>query len=124
MIVKMIFMSYWVESELALLKGDMTSRGKPLFWHYPHYANQGGPLNSVIRDGTIHLSNHAPNAGEGIHYRMPRQDAKGSDCRYACGRCGLTHLFCDVSFRQLWADDQVGSRRSCNCLARGGRDRG
>jgi arylsulfatase A-like enzyme len=26
-------------------------RGKPLFWHYPHYANQGGAPNGVIRDG-------------------------------------------------------------------------
>ena len=38
-------------SFLPLLKGESASRGKPLFWHYPHYANQGGSPNSVIRDG-------------------------------------------------------------------------
>jgi len=27
------------------------ARSKPLFWHYPHYANQGGSPNGVIRDG-------------------------------------------------------------------------
>ncbi|MEO6245908.1 MAG: sulfatase, partial [Opitutaceae bacterium] len=38
-------------SFLPLLKGEKMSRGQPLFWHYPHYANQGGPPNGVIRDG-------------------------------------------------------------------------
>jgi arylsulfatase A-like enzyme len=38
-------------SFVPLLKGESTARGKPLFWHYPHYANQGGSPNSVIRDG-------------------------------------------------------------------------
>ncbi len=38
-------------SFLPLLKGETMSRGKALFWHYPHYANQGGAPNGVIRDG-------------------------------------------------------------------------
>jgi arylsulfatase A-like enzyme len=38
-------------SFVPLLKGGSTARGKPLFWHYPHYANQGGPPNTVIREG-------------------------------------------------------------------------
>jgi len=38
-------------SFLPLLKGETVPRGKPLFWHYPHYANQGGAPNGVIRDG-------------------------------------------------------------------------
>ena len=36
---------------MPLLKGESASRGKPLFWHYPHYANQGGPPCTTIRDG-------------------------------------------------------------------------
>ncbi len=28
-----------------------TLRGRPLFWHYPHYSNQGGEPGSAIRDG-------------------------------------------------------------------------
>ncbi len=34
-----------------LLKGETMERGKPLFWHYPHYGNQGGSPHGVIRDG-------------------------------------------------------------------------
>lgn len=33
-----------------LLKGQTMDRG-PLFWHYPHYGNQGGSPASAIRDG-------------------------------------------------------------------------
>lgn len=38
-------------SFVPLLKGETMQRGKPLFWHYPHYADQGGAPNGVIRDG-------------------------------------------------------------------------
>ena len=38
-------------SFVPLLKGEAMPRGRPLFWHYPHYANQGGAPNGVIRDG-------------------------------------------------------------------------
>jgi arylsulfatase A-like enzyme len=38
-------------SLLPLLKGGALDRGKPLFWHYPHYGNQGGAPNGVIREG-------------------------------------------------------------------------
>ena len=38
-------------SLLPLLKGETTPRGKELFWHYPHYANQGGTPHGAIRDG-------------------------------------------------------------------------
>jgi arylsulfatase A-like enzyme len=34
-----------------LLKGSQPQRGAPLFWHYPHYGNQGGTPCGVIRDG-------------------------------------------------------------------------
>lgn len=38
-------------SLVPLLKGDGGERGKPLFWHYPHYGNQGGAPYGAIRDG-------------------------------------------------------------------------
>jgi arylsulfatase A-like enzyme len=38
-------------SFVPLLKGETMQRGKPLFWHYPHYSNQGGAPNGAIRDG-------------------------------------------------------------------------
>jgi arylsulfatase A-like enzyme len=38
-------------SLLPLLKGGELDRGAPLFWHYPHYSNQGSPPSGAIRDG-------------------------------------------------------------------------
>ena len=37
-------------SLVPLLSGRTLDRG-PLFWHYPHYSNQGGPPAGAIRDG-------------------------------------------------------------------------
>jgi len=37
-------------SWVPLLKGQKMNRG-PLYWHYPHYGNQGGAPASAIRDG-------------------------------------------------------------------------
>lgn len=37
-------------SLVPLLKGGELKRG-PLFWHYPHYGNQGGYPSGAVRDG-------------------------------------------------------------------------
>jgi arylsulfatase A-like enzyme len=37
-------------SMVPLLKGKTMKRG-PIFWHYPHYGNQGGSPGSAVRDG-------------------------------------------------------------------------
>ena len=37
-------------SLVPLLKGEKLERG-PLFWHYPHYGNQGGAPSGAVRDG-------------------------------------------------------------------------
>ncbi len=37
-------------SLVPLLKGGTLKRG-PLFWHYPHYGNQGGAPGGAVRDG-------------------------------------------------------------------------
>jgi arylsulfatase A-like enzyme len=37
-------------SLMPLLRGRAL-KARPLFWHYPHYSNQGGEPGSVIRDG-------------------------------------------------------------------------
>lgn len=42
------------KSLIALLEGHSMHRG-PLFWHYPHYGNQGGSPGSAIRDGNWKL---------------------------------------------------------------------
>lgn len=36
---------------LAPLLRGKTLKARPLFWHYPHYSNQGGEPGSAIRDG-------------------------------------------------------------------------
>ncbi len=38
-------------SFLPLLKGETMRRGKPLFWHYPHYHGAGCAPNGSVRDG-------------------------------------------------------------------------
>jgi len=37
----------------ALKGGPLPAR--PLFWHYPHYSNQGGPPNGAVRSGDFKL---------------------------------------------------------------------
>jgi arylsulfatase A-like enzyme len=38
-------------SLVPLLQGKPMDRGAPLFWHYPHYGNQGGAPFGAIREG-------------------------------------------------------------------------
>ena len=37
-----------------LLRGEARDRG-PIFWHYPHYGNQGGTPGSSVRNGDYKL---------------------------------------------------------------------
>ena len=39
----------------AVLKGTGEPAARPLFWHYPHYSNQGGKPGGAIRDGDFKL---------------------------------------------------------------------
>jgi arylsulfatase A-like enzyme len=41
-------------SLVPLLKGGELPRG-PLYWHYPHYGNQGGAPGGAVRDGNWKL---------------------------------------------------------------------
>ncbi len=41
--------------DLTQYLGDMKSIERPLFWHYPHYSNQGGNPGSVVRMGNYKL---------------------------------------------------------------------
>jgi len=42
------------KSFLPILRGEPWTRG-PIFWHYPHYSNQGGAPAAAVRDGTWKL---------------------------------------------------------------------
>jgi arylsulfatase A len=39
----------------SALKGKGVPAARPLFWHYPHYSNQGGRPGGVIREGQYKL---------------------------------------------------------------------
>jgi arylsulfatase A-like enzyme len=68
----------------SLLRGEHFSRG-PLFWHYPHYSNQGGTPSSAVRDGKWKL----------VHY-------------YEDGRSELFDMASDVgeenNLAEVWPD--------------------
>ena len=42
-------------SFLPLLQGDTSFSRGPIFWHYPHYGNQGGTPGSSVRQGDYKL---------------------------------------------------------------------
>ncbi len=69
-------------SLVPLLQGG-TIAPRPLYWHYPHYGNQGGEPSSILRDGPWKL----------IHY-------------YEDGRNELYHLQRDPSEQQDVAADE------------------
>jgi arylsulfatase A-like enzyme len=62
-------------SLMPLLKGEATLPARALFWHYPHYSNQGGFPGGAVRmgpwklieryeDGRVHLYNLDEDLGE------------------------------------------------------------
>jgi arylsulfatase A-like enzyme len=60
-IAKAINKSYQKKSDIdgenifQLLARPVSSQQRPLFWHYPHYSNQGGKPGSAIRKGNYKL---------------------------------------------------------------------
>jgi len=39
----------------SIIEEGKTPEQRPLYWHYPHYGNQGGDPSSIIRDGSWKL---------------------------------------------------------------------
>jgi len=65
------------QSLLPLLSGETVAEDRAMFWHYPHYSNQGGFPGAAVRrgqyklierfeDGRIHLYDLSADAGEQI----------------------------------------------------------
>jgi arylsulfatase A-like enzyme len=50
-------------SIVPLLKGGNQKKDRTLFWHYPHYGNQGGAPFSTIMDGDFKLIKFYENGG-------------------------------------------------------------
>ena len=42
-------------SFMRYLRGEKVNADRPLFWHYPHYSNQGGKPSAAIRWGNYKL---------------------------------------------------------------------
>jgi len=72
-------------SHLASLKSSQPSPSRPLFWHYPHYGNQGGAPGAAVRDGdwkliewfdsgTVELFNLARDPGEASNVASEEPD--------------------------------------------------
>ncbi|MDX9881762.1 MAG: sulfatase [Prolixibacteraceae bacterium] len=53
-------------SLLPLLKGENITE-RPLFWHYPHYGNQGGEPSSIIREGDWKLIHYYEDGREELY---------------------------------------------------------
>ncbi len=53
-------------SLVPLLKGGSIDE-RPLFWHYPHYGNQGGDPSSVIREGDWKLIHYYEDGHEELY---------------------------------------------------------
>ncbi len=62
-------------SLVPLLKGESSAADRQLYWHYPHYSNQGGMPGGAVRqgdyklierfeDGRVHLYNLRDDVGE------------------------------------------------------------
>ncbi|MBI1839287.1 MAG: sulfatase-like hydrolase/transferase [Verrucomicrobia bacterium] len=41
-----------------ILRGEAVPAARSLFWHYPHYSNQGGRPAGVVREGNLKLIEH------------------------------------------------------------------
>ncbi len=64
-------------SLVPLLKGE-TIEPRPLYWHYPHYDNQGGEPSSILRDGDWKLI-HYYDDGRNELYNLAVDGGEESD---------------------------------------------
>ena len=53
----------------SIIENDETPNERPLYWHYPHYGNQGGDPSSIIRQGDWKLI-HYYEEGKNELYHM------------------------------------------------------
>ncbi|MBI4345512.1 MAG: sulfatase [Elusimicrobia bacterium] len=60
-----------------LLRGEAQVRG-PIFWHYPHYSNQGGRPSAAVRDGSRKLIHWFEDGRSGL-YDIERDPGESQD---------------------------------------------
>ncbi|MDG1859121.1 MAG: DUF4976 domain-containing protein, partial [Emcibacteraceae bacterium] len=77
------------QSLVSKIKGENESSDRPIYWHYPHYSNQGGMPASAVRlgeykliqrleDGQVHLYhlNNDPSEKNDIAKTMPKKTSE------------------------------------------------
>ncbi len=70
-------------SLLPLLRGG-SLKPRPLFWHYPHYSNQGGEPGSAVREGDWKLIEfHTDGRRELFHLREDPSETRNLVAREA-----------------------------------------
>lgn len=66
------------ESFVTLLRGDGRLKRDALFWHYPHYSNQGGKPGGAIRRGDLKLIESYEDGRREL-YDLARDVGEGKD---------------------------------------------
>ncbi|TBN02936.1 DUF4976 domain-containing protein [Hyunsoonleella flava] len=56
-----------------LLEGNQTNIDRPLFWHYPHYGNQGGEPSSIIQKDGWKLIHYWEDGREEL-FKLPSEE--------------------------------------------------
>jgi arylsulfatase A-like enzyme len=64
------------QSLVSALKGQVSER--TLFWHYPHYGNQGGEPSSIIRKGEFKLIRYHEDGREEL-YNLEKDLSESND---------------------------------------------
>ncbi len=69
------------DSFAGVLRGEINDdlQNRPLFWHYPHYGNQGGEPSSVIRSSDWKLIHYYEDGRDEL-YRLKDDIGEQSDC--------------------------------------------
>lgn len=67
-------------SLLPLLEGRRIA-DRPLFWHYPHYGNQGGDPSSIIREGDWKLIHYWEDENNTLNGSKKQELSCGPDLR-------------------------------------------
>lgn len=66
-------------SLLSALRGEQNTVGeRPLFWHYPHYGNQGGEPSSIVRLGEYKLIRYYEDQRQEL-YHLGKDPAEKND---------------------------------------------
>jgi arylsulfatase A-like enzyme len=70
-------------SMVPLLKGEGTPEERPIYWHYPHYSNQGGKPGAAVRLGNLKLIEFFEGPSVEL-YDLSSDPGEGNDISAVC----------------------------------------